>query len=170
MSAYVAPDRDVGLQGHYAGFCTRLVSFAIDLLTVVVLFDAAGKVVEYIVSTLSGKQFTVSEYPVAAGIALAVWAFIYCAYTQASSGRTLGMAVAGLRAVRSDGTPLDGRHAVLRVLAFPLSFLTLGIGFLLILVNQDRRALHDLVAKTAVVYAWDARTARLRFLARRNAE
>ena len=27
-------------------------------------------------------------------------------------------------------------------------------------------ALHDLIAGTAVVYAWDARAARLRFLAR----
>ncbi len=113
MSAYVAPDRDVGLQGHYAGFCTRLVSFVIDVLTVVVLFDAAGKAVEYIVTTLSGKQFTVSEYPVAAGIALAAWAIFYCAYTQASSGRTFGMAVAGLprRPYRRDAPRRTPRRA-----------------------------------------------------------
>ena len=76
------------------------------------------------------------------------------------------MAVAGVRVVRPDGSPLDARHAVLRVLAFPLSFLTLGIGFLMILSNRDRRALHDRVAQTAVVYSWDARSARLRFLAK----
>jgi len=33
-------------------------------------------------------------------------------------------------------------------------------------VQRERRALHDLIAGTAVVYAWDARAARLRFLAR----
>jgi hypothetical protein len=33
-------------------------------------------------------------------------------------------------------------------------------------VNRERRALQDLIADTAVVYAWDARAARLRILAR----
>ncbi len=77
------------------------------------------------------------------------------------------MAVLGLRAVRADGGDLDGRHAVIRVLALPLSFLLFGLGFLLILLRRDRRALHDLIAATAVVYAWDARAARLRFLGKR---
>jgi hypothetical protein len=49
---------------------------------------------------------------------------------------------------------------------FPLSFLLFGLGFLGILVQRERRALHDLIAGTAVVYSWDARAARLRFLAR----
>ena len=96
-----------------------------------------------------------------------MWAFVYFAYPLAASGRTFGMAVVGVRAVRADGGDLDGRHAVVRVLAFPLSFLLFGFGFLLILLRRDRRALHDLIACSAVVYAWDARAARLRFLARR---
>jgi len=35
-----------------------------------------------------------------------------------------------------------------------------------VLVQRERRALHDLIARTAVVYSWDARAARLRWLAR----
>ncbi len=170
MTEYISPDRDLGLQGHYAGFSSRLASFVIDVLAIVFLFDVAGRMVEYIVSAVSGKDFAVSEYPVGAAIGLAVWAFVYCAYPLALNGRTFGMAVAGVRAVRPDGSPLDARHAVYRVLAFPLSFLTLGIGFLMILSDRDRRALHDRVAKTAVVYAWDARSARLRFLAKGGTE
>jgi hypothetical protein len=53
-----------------------------------------------------------------------------------------------------------------RSLTFPLGFLTLGLGFLGILVQREHRALYDLIAGTAVVYAWDARSARLRYLAR----
>jgi hypothetical protein len=49
---------------------------------------------------------------------------------------------------------------------FPLSFLLFGLGFLGILIQRERRALHDLIAGTAVVCAWDARAARLRFLTR----
>jgi hypothetical protein len=53
-----------------------------------------------------------------------------------------------------------------RTLAFPLSFLLCGLGFTGIFLQRNRRALHDLIAGTAVVYAWHARTARLRFLER----
>ena len=76
------------------------------------------------------------------------------------------MAVLGLRVVRADGDGLDPWRGVVRALVFPLSFLFFGLGFLGILVQREHRALHDLIAGTAVVYAWDARAARLRFLAR----
>jgi len=43
----------------------------------------------------------------------------------------------------------------------------LGLGFVGILMGNRRRALHDVIAGTAVIYSWDARAARLRFLSRR---
>jgi len=36
-----------------------------------------------------------------------------------------------------------------------------------IVIGREHRALQDVLAGSAVVYDWDARTARLRFLARR---
>ena len=60
----------------------------------------------------------------------------------------------------------SGRRAVVRTLALPLSFLFLGLGFAGILLGDRRRALHDVIAGTAVIYSWDARAARLRFLSR----
>ena len=47
----------------------------------------------------------------------------------------------------------------------PLSFLFLGLGFVGILLGNRRRALHDVIAGTTVIYSWDARAARL-FLSR----
>ena len=38
--------------------------------------------------------------------------------------------------------------------------------YAIVLVQREHRALHDLIAGSAVIYAWDARAARLRFLAR----
>ncbi len=159
--------RHPGLQGHYAGVVTRLASFTIDLLTIGILFSIAGNVAEYVLSVLLREPVRLAEASFASIVALALWAFLYCAYPLSASGRTFGMAVLGLRAVRADGGDLDRRHAVLRVLVFPLSFLLVGLGFLLILLRRDRRGLHDLIAQTAVVYAWDARSARLRFLLKR---
>jgi hypothetical protein len=53
-----------------------------------------------------------------------------------------------------------------RARAFPLSFLLCGLGFTGIFLQRSCRALHDLIAGTAVVCPWDARAARLRFLDR----
>ena len=78
------------------------------------------------------------------------------------------MALFGVQVVTDDGGDVSGRRAIVRTLAFPLSFLILGLGFLGILLGDQRRALHDVIAGTAVVYSWDARAARLRFLSRES--
>ena len=159
-----APRTRGDLEDTYAGAVTRFVALAIDLVVIGLLFSLGGLVVEYVLSVLLREPVRFAESSVASRIALLVWAFLYMAYPLAAAGRTLGMAIVGVRAVRADGRDLDGRHAVVRVLALPLSFLLFGLGFVLILLRRDRRALHDLIASTAVVYAWDARAARLRFL------
>ena len=61
---------------------------------------------------------------------------------------------------------MPGRAAV-RVITFPLGFICLGLGFVGIIVGRQRRALYDVIADTSVVYDFDAKAAKLRFLARR---
>jgi uncharacterized RDD family membrane protein YckC len=154
------------LEGHYAGIVSRAAAFTVDLLTIATLFALFGKVLEYVLSILLRQRVSFPDSSVYARVLLGVWAVIYLAQPVAASGRTFGMAVLGLRAVRADGSDIDGWHAVLRVVALPLSFLLFGLGFVLILLRRDRRALQDLIASTAIVYAWDARAARLRFLSK----
>jgi uncharacterized RDD family membrane protein YckC len=166
VTQFAAPGRDLELQGHYAGSVTRLVAYLIDSVTLSFLFAVGATVFEFILADVLGIDFDVADHPVAATVALALWSFLYFAVPLAASGRTFGSAILGLRVVRSDGRELDPGHAVIRVLVFPLSFLFFGLGFLLMLVNRERRALQDLIADTVVVYAWDARAARLRILAR----
>ncbi len=161
--------RDLSLQGHYAGFVTRFAAFALDVATVVTTFAIAAAVVEYTLGALAGTNLRLADAPVAADLLLPVWWLVYSAYPLAQVGRTFGMAVVGLRVVRADGSPLGVWRTVVRVLTFPLSFPFFGLGFALILLRRDRRAVHDLIAGSAVVYAWDARAARLRFLAKRGA-
>jgi uncharacterized RDD family membrane protein YckC len=109
-----------------------------------------------------------SKDNIVVGIIFLAWLFTYYAYSWGAAGKTPGMALLGVRVVASDGTEAGPRRGVERTLAFPLSFLFLGLGFLGILVQRDRRALHDLIAGTVVIYDWDARAARLRFLARES--
>jgi dipeptidyl aminopeptidase/acylaminoacyl peptidase len=86
---------------------------------------------------------------------------VYVVISLAIAGRTPGKSLAGLRVVSKDGSVLSVRRAVGRTLAFPLSVIFFGIGFLGIIFQREHKALHDYLAKTAVVYDWGTRTAEL---------
>jgi uncharacterized RDD family membrane protein YckC len=122
--------------------------------------------ISFAASIVTGHSISWNRNDLPVAIAFAAWEFLYFAYSWGASGKTVGMALLGVRVVAADGTEAGPRRGVIRTLAFPLSFLLLGLGFTGIFLQRDRRALHDLIAGTAVVYTWDARTARLRFLHR----
>src|SRR5581483_2572008 len=91
-------------------------------------------------------------------IALAIYAAdiapIYAVFFWTFGGQTPGMGVMGIRVVRTDGKPMSFFRSVRRLIGFDLCLLTLGIGFLPILVSNDREGLHDKIAGTCVIYAW----------------
>ncbi len=166
MSARPGTAGGVRVQGHYAGSVSRFVAFIIDAAVSAGLFAIGLSVTSLAVQVVTAHSVNWNRTNIVVAIILGVWEFFYFAYSWAASGRTFGMAVLGIRVVRADGNSLDPWRGVVRALAFPLSFLFFGLGFLGILVQREHRALHDLIAGTAVIYAWDARAARLRFLAR----
>ncbi len=155
-----------GLQGRYAGFASRFSAYALDVCASTLVFLLTLASISFAVSVVTGKAPNWSRDDAWVGIAFVVWLFIYRAYSWAASGKTFGMALLGIRVVRPDGADAGARSAVVRTLALPLSFLLFGLGFVGILLGRQRRALHDVIAGTAVVYSWDARAARLRFLSR----
>jgi uncharacterized RDD family membrane protein YckC len=161
-----SPELTVGRQGHYAGAVSRLVAFGADVgaswglyLLGVALFNAAYKLV-------TGNSYNVSNHQVIAVVVLAVWEFLYYSYQWAVGGRTIGMAVFGLQVVTTEGGPIGARQAVLRTLGLALSVAFFWFAFWGIIFQRERRALDDFIAGTAVVYSWDARAARLRWIAR----
>jgi len=154
------------LIGHYAGVATRLVSYAVDAFLVSALFSVVSAGVVWILQLVAGQNYDASDLgSVAGGVIFLVWIFLYFWAPMAAWGRTLGMGIMGLELVRRDGERAGAGRAAIRVITFPISVLLLGLGFLGILVGREHRALHDVFAGTVVVYAWDARAARLRFLA-----
>jgi len=160
------PAAQLHFQDHFAGAASRLVGYAIDFGVSTGLFTLTLAGINFVASLIEGHSVSWSRADIAVTIAYLLWLFVYFAYSWAASGKTFGMAILGIRVVSADGAAATVRQAVIRTLAFPLSFLLLGLGFLGIVLQRDRRALHDLIAGTAVIYAWDARAARLRFLAR----
>jgi uncharacterized RDD family membrane protein YckC len=156
----------VSSQGHYAGSVSRFLAFVVDAAVSAGLFALGLAATSLVVQVVTGHSVSWSRTNIVVAIMFAAWEFFYFGYSWAASGRSFGMAVLGVRVVRADGRAIEPRQGVVRALVFPLSFLLCGLGFLGIIVQREHRALHDLIAGTAVIYAWDARAARLRFLAR----
>jgi len=70
----------------------------------------------------------------------------------AFTGLTLGKWATGLRIERVDGAPVGIGRALLRhFVGYPLSFVLLGLGFLIAAVSVHGRGLHDMIAGTIVV-------------------
>jgi uncharacterized RDD family membrane protein YckC len=136
----------------YAGAVSRLAAYVVDLALMSGLLAAGSAVVAYLIAVVTGHQLQLDSDRDLAGGGLALWWLAYFAGSWAVTGATPGMALFGLRVVRPDGTAAPVLAAVIRALTFPLSLALFGLGFLGILFQRQRRALHDLLAGTAVVY------------------
>jgi uncharacterized RDD family membrane protein YckC len=154
------------LRAGHAGFASRFISFVFDWAVSTGVFLLVLEGASFAANVLTGGSILWHRGSLWVVLAFWGWEFIYHAYFWTTSGKTPGMTLLGVRVVRHDGSDVGTRRGLVRTLVFPLSFLLLGLGFLGILFGRDRRALHDTIAGTAVIYAWDARAARLRSLAR----
>ena len=160
------PAAQENLQGHYAGFASRFLAFVVDVVIIIAVFVLILAAVNFVTSIVTGKSTNFNRSDIWVVIAFVAWAFVYFAHWWGLNGKSPGGALFGVQVLTDDGRDVSGRRAIGRTLAFPLSFLILCLGFLGILLGDRRRALHDVIAGTVVVYSWDARAARLRFLSR----
>jgi len=172
MAAAVATEPIEGRQGHYAGAVSRLLAFAVDAGASWGLFTLGAAALAFSVQLVTGRSFSLSSHQIASLVSGVIWEFIYFAYQWSSAGKTIGMALLGIRVVKTDGTPIGPRQAILRTLTLPLSFLFLGLGFIGVrrVVRRRRRqcrsdhplrrnemgnALVEHLARHSVVSRWD---------------
>ena len=163
----VAAPPPASLAGHYAGVASRTGAYVIDAALSVAIFTAAVGVVQYLVKLVFGYDWNDSS--LLWGLGLGLWLFFYYWYCWGRAGKTPGAALLGIQVVRHDAGHLGFGRAFVRTVVFPFSFLFLGLGLWGALFGRQRRTWQDLAAGSVVVYSWDARAARLRFLARRTA-
>lgn len=68
-------------------------------------------------------------------------------------GQSIGKMLTGLRVVKRDGSaPSLGSLCLRHLIGYPLTMLTLGLGFFVAMINEKGRALHDFIAGTVVIY------------------
>jgi uncharacterized RDD family membrane protein YckC len=76
---------------------------------------------------------------------------LYYTYFLSQKGATLGKMLLGLKVVTSAGGPISVGRAIGRYFAQNLSFLILGIGYLMAAFDDQKRALHDYICDTRVI-------------------
>lgn len=147
--------------GRPAGPISRLLAFGIDAALVSVLFTFAVSLGKSLVELFTGDAIhpTDASAPLWA-VAYFGWWGAYLWVSLEIAGRTPGKALVGMRVQGVDGQPLGPGRALARVIAFPFSFI-LGLGFIPGVVRTDRRAFHDLVARSQEVVDWGDRRAEL---------
>lgn len=77
----------------------------------------------------------------------------YETFFVAAFAGTPGKRLCRLRIIRADGGRLTLRHALARSLAEWASILPCGLGYLVAAFDKEKRALHDLICNTRVVWA-----------------
>ncbi|GAA1526294.1 RDD family protein [Nocardioides humi] len=152
--------RHATVTGQYAGPVSRAAAVAIDVGVVLASYSIGVALAGFLLDAILDVSLEEGTGAVAS-IALLAWGAVYVVVSTAVSGRTVGKAVVGLKVVSRHGRPVGPGACLVRTLVLPLSTSFFGVGALLVVLRRDHRALHDLIARTAVVYDWGDRPAQL---------
>lgn len=163
------------MRGQYAGFVSRFIAYAIDLIIVVLaqftilfgiqvalnLFGLDG-IVEQV---FSGSTETTTVWgTVLRWVVLFVGGIaffgVYLVFMWSIFDKTIGQALLGLLVVRTDGGHITIWVAIKRAVGYYISFLPLLAGYFWVLIDDRRQGWHDKLAGTLVIYDWDARLGR----------
>jgi uncharacterized RDD family membrane protein YckC len=129
-------------------------AFAFDLTIVLGVFTACGPVF-VVVQAITGVTPTPSSFddlaPIAFGYGLGLAAYLTLFWSL--TGRTPGLRILKLELATLSGERLRPRRCLLRFAGMVLAALPLFAGYLLILFNDRRQGLQDLIAGTIVRYS-----------------
>jgi len=142
--------RGRSLQGHRAGFVSRLAADVVDAI-VVVIIQFFAYVMFAVVRYLLTRRFQMPSPDTRATLAI-FWgiAVIYLTWGWATTGKTFGKQLVGVRVVRGDGSRLRSGKAFLRALIYWV----FPIGLAWSLFSRRNASLQDLALGTLVLYDW----------------
>ena len=143
----------------YAGIVSRTVALAIDAATLTIGFAIASGVFGLILSLFTTLEVTT---PGAVLGAAGLWSLVVVSYFVlfwTFAGETPGMRLMALRVVGGTGEPPRLGRSLVRLIGMILAAIPFFAGYALILIDDRRRGLQDMLAGTVVVYAPKSRVA-----------
>jgi uncharacterized RDD family membrane protein YckC len=138
-------------QGHRAGLVSRLVAAGIDLAVTLVALVVIYGAWTTLVFVLDPRDF---RFPTPTLLVdWLVWMTVLTVYLMAAwatTGRTYGQHLMGLRVVNLHGNRLPAWAALLRAVfcvVFP-------VGLFWVAVSRENRSVQDVVLRTSVIHDW----------------
>jgi uncharacterized RDD family membrane protein YckC len=156
-------NNDRSIEGEYAGFISRVMALVIDIVltngVVLVVGIGTNWVIDFF--TLGGRLGQ-GDHVTDVGQAVLTVVVVFMALLMnvgyyvalwMLTGRTLGKGVMGLKVVHVRGRSISFGIALRRLIGYYCSAIVLFLGFIWVLVDDDRRGWHDKMAGTCVIYA-----------------
>jgi uncharacterized RDD family membrane protein YckC len=138
---------------RYVGLITRALAFAIDAGIVNAVAIVTAAVVSLTFSVVTVPDDVQVVVAAAGGTVYLLWTVGYFVTFWATTGQTPGSRVLRIRVIPASGGRLPPRRALVRFIGLTLAVIPLFAGFLPILVDDRRRGLQDMLARTVVVDA-----------------
>jgi uncharacterized RDD family membrane protein YckC len=151
----VAGHPERSLQGMRAGFVSRLVAAVIDAVVIVALWFGilvTVAVAKFLWRPVRGVRL--DHLPILGSVtALVLLAIVVLTVGWATTGRTIGKRMAGLRLITNGGGTPPWPVAFVRAVLY----VVWPVGLVWALFSTKNRSLQDIVVRTAVVYDWGTR-------------
>jgi uncharacterized RDD family membrane protein YckC len=153
------PGRPLGAEKHgaekFASFWIRLGAHVIDNVLALALLSVAALFFSMVIVAIYGsgaEEWANANSNAIAGVELVLVIAYYAYFTAGPWQATPGKRILGIYVVRTNGRRVDSAFGALRYLAYYVSALPLFLGFLMVLWTDERKALHDMICGTRVVY------------------
>ena len=125
---------------RYGGFWIRFLAMLLDGI----IFGIPAAILQLLIIFATGV--------VELGYLVSLAIVVLTIYLDGTRGGTPGKLVLGLRIVNEQGEIIGIPYAILRYIGKILSGFILGIGYLMIAFTEKKQGLHDMIAKTYVIY------------------
>jgi len=155
------PPKARGFQGLRAGVVSRCLAGAADYLLVIVATLGTYVGIVVLLFLLDPRDFKAPTWKFGEFLILGfVYMVVYLTASFATTGRTIGARLMGLRVVGRKGTKMRWIPAALRggfCTVFP-------IGLLWCAISRQNRSIQDIVLRTSVIHEWPVAPAAPRLL------
>lgn len=166
MSRVIRNERAQQLQGRRAGVVSRALAFAADIGIAFVVYLVIVAGLSLLWDVLFSDKIAIPTPPGwFSGLMIVSVLVIYLTLGWASTGRTIGKQLLGLRVVRADGDILKPGQAFVRAVFCAVFY----PGLLLALIDRRNRSVQDVACRSVVVYDWIPEAARPRVFPRGQA-
>jgi uncharacterized RDD family membrane protein YckC len=143
-------------EAQFAGFWIRFAAKFIDglVMAVILAIPIVIVVMALLRNTTPGQPPNVGQLLLQIGIQLVATLFgvAYNTFMVGKYGATLGKMAVGIRVVTPEGQPISYLRAFGRAWADLLSGMVCYIGYIIVAFDGEKRALHDHICSTRVVY------------------